>query len=146
LQVLLVDEATKIIRDLRKEPAFAIRIPDAGAKTLAIIAGNDFFINKHTGGMLGVPATFALHQNYPNPFNPSTTIRYQLPAAGRVTLKIFDVMGREVMALEENKSREPGYYEMVADMSAQGSGVYFYRIAVAGEQKFQATKKMIFVK
>jgi hypothetical protein len=48
--------------------------------------------------------------------------------------------------LEENKSREPGYYEMVADMSALGSGVYFYRISIAGEQKFQATKKMIFVK
>jgi hypothetical protein len=48
--------------------------------------------------------------------------------------------------LEENQSREPGYYEVVADMNAQGSGVYFYRIAVAGEQKFQATKKMLFVK
>jgi hypothetical protein len=55
-------------------------------------------------------------------------------------------MGREVLLLEENKSHEPGYYETVADMSALGSGVYFYRIAVAGEQKFQATKKMLFVK
>jgi hypothetical protein len=96
--------------------------------------------------MLAVPTTFALHQNYPNPFNPSTTIRYQLPIAGRVTLKIFDIMGREVLALEENKFREPGYYEMVADMSALGSGVYFYRLAVAGEQKFQATKKLLYVK
>jgi hypothetical protein len=147
LQILLVDETTKIVRDLRKEPNLAVRIPaETGSRTLTVLVGNEFFINKHTEGMLGVPTTFALHQNYPNPFNPSTTIRYQLPAAGRVTLKIFDIMGREVFVLEENKSREPGYYEMVADMSALGSGVYFYRISIAGEQKFQATKKMIFVK
>ncbi|MCL4708156.1 T9SS type A sorting domain-containing protein [bacterium] len=146
LQILLVDEITKIVHDLRKEATVAVRIPESGVKSLAILAGSDFFINKNTAGMLAVPTTFALHQNYPNPFNPSTTIRYQLPVAGYVTLKIFDMMGREVLVLEENKSREPGYYEAVADMNALGSGVYFYQIAVAGEQKFQATKKMIFVK
>ena len=145
-QILLVDETTKIVRDLRKESAVAVRIPESGVKSLAILAGSAFFINKNTAGMLAVPTTFALHQNYPNPFNPSTTIRYQLPVAGYVTLKIFDMLGREVLVLEENKSREPGYYEAVADMNALGSGVYFYQIAVAGEQKFQATKKMIFVK
>ncbi|MDZ7269934.1 MAG: T9SS type A sorting domain-containing protein [candidate division KSB1 bacterium] len=145
-QILLVDETTKIVRNLRKEFASTIRIPESGVKMLAIIAGNDFFINKHTEGMLAVPTAFALHQNYPNPFNPSTTIRYQLPAAGQVTLKIFDMMGREVLVLEENKSREPGYYEMAVDMSAMGSGVYFYRISVAGGQKFQAVKKMLLVK
>lgn len=144
--ILLLDETTKIIHDLRKESALAVRIPDAGVKNLVILAGNDFFINKHTAGMLGVPTAFALHQNYPNPFNPSTTIRYQLPLAGQVTLKIFDMMGREALTLEENTSREPGYYEMVADMKALGSGVYFYRLDIAGEQKFQATKKMLYVK
>lgn len=147
LQILLVDETAKIVRDLCQEANVAVRIPaEANFKMLTVLAGNEVFIGKNTEGMLRVPTTFALHQNYPNPFNPSTTIRYQLPAAGRVTLKIFDVMGREVMALEENKSREPGYYEMVADMSSLGSGMYFYHIAVTGEKDFQATKKMIFVK
>ncbi|RIK81703.1 hypothetical protein DCC62_01840 [candidate division KSB1 bacterium] len=146
LQILLVDEITKIVHDLRKEATVAVRIPEAGVKSLAILVGDDFFINKNTAGMLAVPTTFALHQNYPNPFNPSTTIRYQMPVAGRVTLKIFDMLGREVLVLEENKSREPGYYEAVADMNALGSGVYFYQIAVAGEQKFLATKKMLYVK
>ncbi|MCK6560108.1 T9SS type A sorting domain-containing protein [candidate division KSB1 bacterium] len=144
--ILLLDETSKIIYDLRQESALAVRIPDAGVKNLVILAGSDFFINKHTEGMLGVPTSFALHQNYPNPFNPSTTIRYQLPVAGRVTLKVFDMMGRQVLVLEENKSREPGYYELVTDMKSLGSGVYFYRLDITGEQKFQATKKMLYIK
>ncbi len=145
-QILLVDETTRIVHDLRKESASTIRLPESGVKSLVILAGSDFFINKHTEGILAVPTTFALHQNYPNPFNPSTTIRYQLPAAGRVTLKIFDMMGREVLILEENTVREPGYYEAIADMNALGSGVYFYRISISGEQRFQATKKLLFIK
>jgi hypothetical protein len=145
--ILLVDEATQIARDLRKQSQHSFRIPDgANAKALSLLVGDDFFINEQTDGLLGVPEAFALHQNYPNPFNPSTTIRYALPVSGKVTLKIFDLMGHEVLTLEDETEHEAGYYEVVADMRGLSSGMYFYRIAVEGAQRFQAVKKMVYVK
>ncbi|NIR49543.1 T9SS type A sorting domain-containing protein [candidate division KSB1 bacterium] len=92
------------------------------------------------------PRTFRLNQNYPNPFNATTAIRYALPVAGKVTLEIFDVLGREVFTLEDEAIKAAGFHETVADFSGLGSGVYFYRIRVEGEQRFQATKKLLFVK
>lgn len=147
LRVLLVDDATKITHDLRTETALAVRLFDAyPSRRMTILVGDEFYIKQNTAGLTAVPTTFALEQNYPNPFNPSTTIRYQLPVAGRVTLKIFDMMGREVLVLEEDKSREPGYYEIVADMRALTSGVYFYRLSVTGGHEFRATRKLLYVK
>lgn len=92
------------------------------------------------------PKTFMLFHNYPNPFNPSTTIRYQLPVDGKVTLKVFDLLGRQTLTLEDENKREAGYYEAVVNLSSMASGVYFYRIAVSGEQRFAATQKMLLVK
>ena len=88
------------------------------------------------------PLYFYLDQNYPNPFNPSTAIIFQIPKAGLVTLKIYNVLGKEVTtAVEEYKSA--GKYEFEFDGSALPSGVYFYRI-VAGN--FTSVKKMILLK
>lgn len=89
---------------------------------------------------------FALHQNYPNPFNPSTVISYQLPVSGEVTLKVFDVLGREVATLID-EYKEAGYHE-VEFQSAVGSlqlasGIYYYQLK-AGE--FVETKKMIVIR
>jgi hypothetical protein len=147
--ILLVDEATQVVRDLRKQFSrpFGIRIPNGtNSKALTLLVGDGFFISEQTDGLLGVPEAFALRQNYPNPFNPSTTIRYELPVAGKVTLKVFDLMGRQVLTLEDGAVREAGYYEVVADMARMASGMYFYRISVEGEQRFQAIRKMVFVK
>ncbi len=146
LRVVLVDEATKITHDLRTETALAVRVPDDyPSRYLTVLVGNEFFISQNTAGLPAVPTTFALEQNYPNPFNPSTTIRYQLPVAGRVTLAVYDLLGRAALVLEENKVREPGYYEIVADMKTLGSGVYFYRLRLNSEHAFQATRKMLHV-
>lgn len=97
-----------------------------------------------------VPLQFELSQNYPNPFNPSTTIRFSLLYRSQVTLKIFDVLGREVATLV-NEEKSPGNYE--AKFSAKGeyaSGVYFYRLQVvpsaSSEQMFSETKKMILLR
>jgi hypothetical protein len=89
-----------------------------------------------------LPASFVLYQNYPNPFNPSTKIKYSLPQSSKVTLKVFDVLGKEVAVLvDEVKSR--GVYEINWNAESFPSGVYFYQIK-AGD--FIETKKMILMK
>lgn len=85
---------------------------------------------------------YQLMQNYPNPFNPTTEIQYALPKSGLVTLKVFDVMGREVSTLI-NEVQQPGLYRVKFDASNLTSGVYFYRIESGS---FIQTKKMMLVK
>ena len=75
----------------------------------------------------GVPTQVALAQNYPNPFNPSTTIRYELPAASQVRLSVFDMLGREVSVLVDER-REAGVHEARFDGSGLASGVYLYKL------------------
>ena len=88
------------------------------------------------------PLTFALEQNYPNPFNPTTTISYQLPEVNRITLKVFDVLGREVATLVNNVEG-PGYKTMQWNASGVASGFYFYKLQ-AGD--FTQTKKLILLR
>ncbi|MBC8043177.1 MAG: T9SS type A sorting domain-containing protein, partial [Rhizobacter sp.] len=85
---------------------------------------------------------FVLKQNYPNPFNPATTLVYQLPQAATVSLKIYDVLGREVATLV-NVRQAAGTYTAQFNASKLSSGVYFYKL-VAGA--FVQTKKMLLVK
>ncbi len=89
-----------------------------------------------------VPAVYELSQNYPNPFNPSTTIRYSIPEAGYVTVKVFNLLGQEVATLV-NTQQATGAYEVNFDASQLSSGIYFYSIEV---NNFTATKKMILMK
>ena len=89
-----------------------------------------------------VPNEYKVFQNYPNPFNPTTTIHYELPVAGFVTLKVFDVLGKEVKTLIEGYKTE-GRYEVEFDATNLPSGIYFYRLR-AGE--YINTKKMILMK
>lgn len=92
------------------------------------------------------PATYKLGQNYPNPFNPSTKIDYSLAQAGWVTLKVYDMLGREVTTLI-NRHQQAGSYTVTVDMSnaAQrlSSGVYFYRLESGS---FSAVSKMMMLK
>ncbi len=94
------------------------------------------------------PTTFALDQNFPNPFNPTTTIQYQLPTDSRVSVKVYDVLGREVTALV-NEDRPAGYHDVRWDASNIASGVYFYRIEARplnNSQSFLQVKKLMVVK
>ncbi|MBI1938025.1 MAG: T9SS type A sorting domain-containing protein [Ignavibacteriales bacterium] len=85
---------------------------------------------------------FKLYDNYPDPFNPTTKIKYQLPEAGMVTLKIYDILGREVAELV-NENKSAGYYEVSFDASKLTSGVYIYTIQA---NKYTESKKMILAK
>lgn len=87
---------------------------------------------------------FSLAQNYPNPFNPSTTLSFNLAVDSKVTLKIFDVLGQEIMTLL-NETKTAGTHNITFDASRLNSGVYFYRIDASGAdgQKFTDVKKMI---
>lgn len=94
------------------------------------------------------PSTFAMLQNYPNPFNPETKIQFALPQSGKVTLRIYDILGREVKTII-NARKEAGSYDVVWDSKdalgrVVASGIYFYRIEVRATngEKFAATKKM----
>lgn len=97
--------------------------------------------------LVSAPETFELSQNYPNPFNPETKIRFQLPNAGEVVLKIYDVLGREVRTLVDAR-KEAGFHELVWDARDNfgqrvSSGVYYYQI-LSGE--FRQTKRMLLLK
>jgi photosystem II stability/assembly factor-like uncharacterized protein len=81
------------------------------------------------GGESGVPHQYSLSQNYPNPFNPSTTIKYELPKSSEVTLSVYDMLGREVSVLV-NERRDAGVHELKFDGSNLASGVYVYRLTV----------------
>jgi len=85
---------------------------------------------------------FNLAQNYPNPFNPTTSIRYSIPEAGLVTIKVYDVLGREVAQLV-NEEKTAGSYNLTFDAAKLSSGVYMYKIESG---KFQETKKMVLIK
>lgn len=90
----------------------------------------------------GSPIEFGLDQNYPNPFNPATNIGYRISNIGFVSLRIFDVLGREVTVLV-NEVKLPGVYTVSFDGSSLTSGVYFYQIRT---KNFISTKKMIIAK
>jgi hypothetical protein len=89
-----------------------------------------------------IPLVFSLKQNYPNPFNPTTTISYTIPLGSQVHLKVYDILGREVVELV-NKEQNPGEYKVKFDASNYASGVYFYRIEAGSYIK---TLKMMLIK
>lgn len=93
-----------------------------------------------------IPVTYSLEQNYPNPFNPSTTIKFRISRPELVTIKVYDLLGREVLTLL-NRKLEAGNYELPFNMQSNGtayaSGLYFYRMQAGS---FSDTKKMVLVK
>ena len=89
------------------------------------------------------PSLYVLEQNYPNPFNPMTTIGYYVPAAGPVTIKVYNIEGKEVGTLLNNEFKQPGKYLIQFNGTSLSSGVYFYSMSAG---KFAATKKFMLIK
>jgi hypothetical protein len=90
----------------------------------------------------GIPVHYALTQNYPNPFNPSTEVSFDMSAAGFVSLKVYDVLGREVATLV-NDVKQAGTHSVSWNARGQSSGVYFLKMQAGS---FAATKQMLLVK
>jgi hypothetical protein len=90
-----------------------------------------------------VPKEFVLEQNYPNPFNPSTMIRFSIPEESKVTLKVFNMLGQEVVALLNGQQMNAGSYAVNFDASSLANGMYLYRIDT---ERHSAVKKMLLIK
>lgn len=133
--------------------------PDSGGIDVAIYqalgssavhAGSTFKLDDLSfSGATGVvnaidqtPQSYALHQNFPNPFNPSTVISYELPVTGFVSLKVFDLLGRERATLV-SADQTVGYHQVTFDASNLASGTYFYRLQTGG---YVETRKLVLLK
>lgn len=91
-----------------------------------------------------MPSSFKLAQNYPNPFNPSTVINYQIPVSGHVSLKVYDMLGREVATLVDEFQNAGAHNSQFSILNSQlSSGIYFYTIRAGN---FVQTKKMMLIK
>ncbi|MBI5471915.1 MAG: T9SS type A sorting domain-containing protein [Ignavibacteriae bacterium] len=133
----------------RFAPGSSQIIGETWAQRIDAIAMYDRLVSVEEQKMLGIPLMFALEQNYPNPFNPTTEIRYQIPEVrgqrsevSRVTLKVFDILGREVATLVD-EVRQPGTYNVQWNASGVASGVYLYRLRA---DAFVETKKCLMLR
>ncbi len=126
---------------------WTLKVVDATNGTLHTLLGWGIRLNNsNTVGIqqlsAEIPSKFELAQNYPNPFNPTTSIKFALPKSGFVSLKVYDIVGKEVATLV-NEQLTAGTYEHNFNASALSSGVYFYRIDA---DNFTEIKKMMLVK
>jgi len=126
-------------------------IANVSLNKINLAGGDGALINyvsrKNSSEVKVIPGEFALHQNFPNPFNPSTEIRFDLPAEGKVELAIYNLMGQNIRTLYTD-NMTPGYHAIIwngtNDMGSQvATGMYFYSIQTS---EFHATKKMLFLK
>lgn len=129
--------------NLAKEPIAVVNISPDGSIVQSVTYKN----NNITSVPEQTPLEFTLSQNYPNPFNPTTTIEYALPVDARVTLEVYDVLGRRVAELV-NGYVAAGYYAAEFDASTLASGVYLYRIKADGidGKTFNHVRKMVLMK
>ena len=113
---------------------------NAGTQDTVAVTGNGTSTGVEDN--LEMSAKYSLGQNYPNPFNPATTISYQLPEKGSVSLKVYDVLGKEI-ATVVNGLQEAGYYTVQFDASKFSTGIYFYRFQA---HNYTEMKKMLLMK
>lgn len=151
----LPDDSTEVLAlafVVRRSTQSDVSIRFAGGRAVNALS-QEFLIEENSSGLISVtvgvenvqtklPESFALYQNYPNPFNPMTTVSYDLPSAGKVTLMIYDVLGRLVMRAAEAQL-PAGHHTVTLDCGHLSSGVYFY-VCRMGEGAF--VKKMMLLR
>lgn len=142
-EVWLIDMHSRATQNLRESNTYSFsNTSEFVPHSIALVVGSSTYIQEKLLEVEAVPSVFQLFQNYPNPFNPITTIRYGLPSASHVNLKVYNILGEEVMTLLD-EYQQKGF--RVVELNAQNlpSGVYYYRIQ-AGE--FVQSKKLILIK
>ncbi|MFQ5640776.1 MAG: FG-GAP-like repeat-containing protein [bacterium] len=147
-EMWLLDEALNVSQNLQERNSYFVAGSENYPKRLKLVVGKPNFVQEQLAAVQSIPSTFELSQNFPNPFNPTTTIRYGLPAPGRVTLKIYNVLGEEVLTLVDDVPRQAGYHAAVWDGRNEkgqrvASGLYFYQLRM---DEILLTKKMALVR
>ena len=115
--------------------------------TFVITAPNNQSWTKEITVTVAAPERFELFQNYPNPFNPVTTISYQLTTMNKVTLKVYNLLGQEVVTLADGE-KEAGYHQEIWNASSVASATYVYRLVTKDQtgKDVVAQKRMVVVK
>ena len=111
--------------------------------------GNYEYYNLSNELIIGIPQKYNISQNYPNPFNPTTKIDIELPFNSKVTLVVYDLLGREVKSILNNETKEAGYHTVDLNASMLSSGTYFYKLdakSVTTGNEFSQIKKMTLIK
>lgn len=128
--------------DLDKNGSNEFAVGTRDGRVFAFSGGTDVIVTSLRSNSEIIPQEYILEQNYPNPFNPVTKISFRLPVEGKISLKLFDVLGREVKVLL-NTSLKAGYHQYELNSEGLASGVYFYTLS-AGNMNL--SKKMILLK
>ncbi|MFA5832901.1 MAG: fibronectin type III domain-containing protein [Bacteroidota bacterium] len=149
-----ISDTVKVMTGLTNETKYYFRITAVNIYGMESGYSNEVDATPSTTGVenaeSNLPTVYSLSQNYPNPFNPSTTIKFGLPEASTVSLKIYDVLGREVVTLV-NSQLAAGYYSYQWNASGLSTGMYIYRITATSsdgetEQNFTEVKKLMLQK
>jgi hypothetical protein len=148
-EIKLVDLSLKLAQDLRRETQYTFRSNNAESKkTFRLLIGKADFITERSASVSPAPTTYELAPNFPNPFNPSTSIKFGLPEKSRVSLRIYNLLGKEVATLFDDIEKEAGYHAAIWEGkdrqgNAMPSGIYFYRLTIGN---LVLTKKMTLIK
>ena len=131
-------------RLIRKISVIMLKDENPNVSNIDLELKNIIFLKKQNNESVNVeiPKEFKLAQNYPNPFNPSTLIEYSVPKTERVSIKIYNVLGKEIATLVD-EIKEPGIYSVRFDASQLSSGIYFYKLQ---SESYSAVRKMILQK
>lgn len=148
-EVWLLDKLNMIAQNLHHSNIYNIK--GAGEDNpipLKVLVGDRTYVQQTLETMQLIPKAYTLFQNYPNPFNPATTIRFALPNEEQITLKVYDILGREVITLLNKEIRKSGYHKVIWDgKDSSGnmvaSSVYIYEIKAG---KFYKFRKMVLLK
>jgi len=147
-EIWFIDETNKVVQNLREKDYCQIGLTRELPKKLKLAVGQSDFIKDQFDKHNVIPTEFQLYQNFPNPFNPTTTIRFALPTDEKVSLKIYNFIGQQVVTLLDNNKKKAGYHTIIWDGTNRfgesvASGMYLYYLK-AGQ--FTDTKKMVFIK
>jgi len=148
-EVWLLDDTLKVSQNLRTSNLYStVGATEKQPRRFQLLVGGTSFIQGKFEKLQLIPTDYELSQNFPNPFNPTTRIRFGLPQAGNVTLKIYNLLGKEVATLLNNEKKEAGYHILVWDSKnymgqVVANGIYIYKFQSGS---FSETRKMTLLK